>query len=393
MDISHFRRQEKPMVHHQGIFRREISFVEAVAFIVSGTIGAGILGIPYAIAKVGVFLGLVCIVSIGLLMIALHLLLARVAVVQQKDMQLAGLAGVYLGPVGKWLMTVITYALLVGVLVVYIIGVGQTLTALFGGAASLWSVGFALVVGLLISAGLRTIKTVELFLCLGVLTVVLVLVGVSSVHIQTPHLLTMNIAELLVPYGVLLFAFHGVSSVPEAYSLLGRKRESFSKVIMLAGSIVMVVYALFATVVVGVTGSETTSIATIGLGKVIGPTVFVLGNVFAVLAMGTSSLMAGLSLRDSLRWDFHLSTVVSSAVVVTVPLAIFALGVRGFVSAMEVIGGVFMSTQMLLVLLVYEKAKKNIEPTARIRLSPVLPLILFLFFSGGALYSVFHLLS
>jgi len=47
------------LVQHQGIFRRRLTMFEGVALIVSATIGAGVLGLPYAISKVGLLIGLV----------------------------------------------------------------------------------------------------------------------------------------------------------------------------------------------------------------------------------------------------------------------------------------------------------------------------------------------
>lgn len=387
-------RGEKIPPTHLGVFKKNISMFEGVALIVSGTIGAGILGLPYAIAKVGVLLGVLYIVAIGLLMMGLNLLLGKIASSNQGQMQIVGMAQKYLGVYGKWLMTGLLYFLLWGVLVVYIIGEGEVLSAIFGGSAFFWSVFFLAFATILIYIGIQTIKVVELFLSLGVLGVVLILVYSSAFHIQSINLTEINFMNLLLPYGILLFAFHGTTSVPEAYSILVNREQTFKKAIIIAGAISIIVYSLFAAVIVGVTGLETSEIATIALGEKLGPKIFLLGNLFAVLAMGTSCLMAGLALRDSMKWDFRLSRGVSTFLVCGIPFLIFIFGLRGFIEAIDIVGGVFMSTEMLLILLIYWKAKQKGDLKVgkyKLHHASLLLGLLLLALSFGAVYSVIKL--
>ncbi|MDP2692593.1 MAG: aromatic amino acid transport family protein [bacterium] len=379
---------------HLGIFRKNISLFEGVALIVSGTIGAGVLGLPFVIAKVGVLLGTIYIVAIGVLMMGLNLLLGKVATVTKKEMQLVGLAQKYLGNTGKWFMTLLVYLMLWGVLTVYIIGEGEVLSALFGGSELFWSIIFFAFATILIYIGMRTIKVVELFLSLGVLGVVLILVLSSAYHIQPMNLVEVNFLNLLLPYGILLFAFHGTTSVPEAYSILINKEKTFKRAIIIAGVISIVVYALFAAVIVGVTGAETSEIATIALGEKLGIKIFLLGNLFAVLAMGTSCLMAGLALRDSMKWDFNLSRGVSTLLVSGIPFLIFIFGIRGFIEAIDIVGGVFMSVEMLLILLIYWKAKQQGDLKVgkyKLHHTTLLLILLLLALTFGAVYSVVKL--
>lgn len=393
--MSHLAQKEPPLVQHHGIFRRQISLLEGTALIVSGTIGAGVLGIPYAVAKVGVGIGLAYIIVLGLLMLGLNLLIGELAVRTRSNLQLVGLARTYLGRPGEIAMTILMYVMLFGVLVVYIIGEGQTLSALFGGSPLTWSTIFFVTVTALVALGLRTIKTVELFLSLGILLVVLLITSASAPHIAIPHLLTANLAQLLFPYGVILFAFHSTTSIPEAHSLLARKDATLKKAIFWAGVISLIVYALFALVVVGVTGQETTEIATIGLGRAMGPVIFLLGNLFAILAMGTSALMVSLSLRDSLRWDYHWPYWLSTVLVCGLPFIIFLSGVRHFIAAIDVIGGVFVSLEMLLLLLIYWRAKQlghwrtgkyRLHHTALIGAALLLALLIGVLYSIGKLF-------
>ncbi|MFB6182190.1 MAG: aromatic amino acid transport family protein [Candidatus Magasanikbacteria bacterium] len=357
-------KQKGELTSYLGIFRKKISLFEAVALISSATIGAGILGIPFAISKVGIPIGIAYIVAIGLFMVGINQLVGEIILRTKGDHQLVGLAKRYLGTTGGILMGVFTYSILFGALVVYIIGVGESLRAVLGGSKFAWSLGFFAIGITVIYIGLRTLKKVEILLSLGILTVVVVIAAFSMPNIDVSHLTYHNFSDLLLPYGVLLFAFHGTTSVPEAQRLLKDKDHKFKHAIIYSGLASIIVYLIFSLVVVGVTGAETTEIATIGLGEAIGPIATVLGNLFAVLAMGTSFLIIGLSLKDSLSWDFDFTEKTSTFLVGLVPLSIFLLGLREFITAIDMVGGIFMSLEMALLVIIYWRAKQDgtLEP-------------------------------
>ncbi|MEK7623557.1 MAG: aromatic amino acid transport family protein, partial [Patescibacteria group bacterium] len=235
----------------------------------------------------------------------------------------------------------------------------QTLATLFGGSPFFWSVIFFLIAAGFVCIGLRTIKIVELLLILSIFGVMVLITLWSVPQISLSHLQYVHWSEWLFPYGVLLFAFHSARAVPEAYSILRNRQANFKQAILWAGALVTLLYVLFAAVVVGVTGRGTTEIATIGLGKVLGNGVFILGNVFAALAMSTSFLMSGVALRDSLAWDFRIHSVLAAVLVCGVPFVLFLLGVRQFIETIDLLGSVFITFEVLLVGLIWIKAKKS----------------------------------
>jgi tyrosine-specific transport protein len=385
---------EEKIVQHKGIFRKQVPLFEGVSLIVSGTIGAGVLGIPYAVAKVGLGLGLLYILLLGLLMMGMNLLVGEIAIRTRGEFQIVGFANKYLGSWGKWIMTVLAYIMLFGILVIYIIGISETLSALFGGSMLFWGIAFWLLGSLLISLGMRTLKTVELFLTLAILAVIALIVLMSSPHVEFVNFQYNNLAQILLPYGVILFAFSGATAIPEAHSILSKNNNTFKKAIIISGIISIVAYALFTTIVVGVTGLETTEIATIGLGGKVGNHIFLLGNIFAILAMGTSFLLSGIALRDSLRWDFKISYNISTVITCVIPLVLFLAGLRSFIATIDIVGGVFMSLQMLFIVLIYWRAKQKGDlPVGKYKLHHTwfLVVLLILSLSIGAIYSFINI--
>lgn len=393
-----FRSQKKDspraLVMHHGIFRSRLTLWEGVALIISGTVGAGVLGIPFAVAQSGMRIGIVYIIALGVLMMGLNLMVGEIAIRTRGSFQLVGLARHYLGAIGGAIMTMVFYALLFGVLVIYIIGEGETLAALFGGTPGAWSIGFFGVGALFVAFGLRTVKTIELFLTAGILGVVMIIAGLSSPHIDLSYWAHMDSAHLFLPYGVILFAYHGTTAIPEVHATLLKKNNIFKQAILIAGCSIMAVYLILSLVVVGVTGIHTTEIATIGLGSALGPAMFVFGNVFAFFAMATSFLLTGVALKDSLSWDYHMSPRIATCVTLAVPCTIFLLGLRSFITAIDIVGGVFVSTEVLLILLMYIVAKKRGElPSTSyvLRHASILGVLLACIFTVGAVYSVWQL--
>lgn len=390
MSLKHNLSDE--LVHFRGLFQRRLGLWQGVALIVSGTIGAGVLGLPYAISRSGAIIGFLYIVFLGFVMMVLNLMLGQLVSVQPKPLQLSGLARKYLGKWGGYLMTTILYTMLSGVLLVYLIGEGETLAALFGGPSAYWTIGFFLLGVILISSGMRTVKRVESVLVIGVLAVVFMIILVSFPHVQATNLISYNFSELLFPYGVVLFAFHSTTSMPEAYSILKHKNGTYKLSIIYAGIIAILVYAAFALLSIGVMGSSTPEIATIGLDQFVGHKAFVFGNVFAILAMGMSFLISSLSFRDSLVWDHGIREWKATITVCLIPFLLFYFGVRSFVAVIDIVGGVLVSFELFLIILMYWNAHRRGEFVEKRTFSfhqlglLIIPVLLAL--AIGAVYSV-----
>lgn len=379
------------MAAHLGVFRREISLFEAVALIVAGTIGAGVLGLPYAVSRVGSFLGLLYLVVLGFLIMGFNLLLGEIAVRTKGEFQLVGLAKKYLGRPGEFIMTVLVYFITFGVLNVYIIGEGESLAQLFGGNPHVWGIIFWGIGTLFVYIGTRLIKVVDFFLSLFILAVVVIVALASAPHVQVLNFTYHDFTDLFLPFGVILFAYAASGSVLESHSLLTKDGGNFKKAIVWAGLICMTAYILFTVAVLGVTGRETTEIATIGLGGKIGSYLFWFGNIFAALVMATGFLTHGLAFRHSLSWDYKLPRVFATFIACGIPLLLYISGLRQFILMIDIVGGVFLTAESLLIILIYWRAKQTGDlPTGKYKLHHVYLLLalLVLVLTVGMGYSV-----
>ena len=153
--------QEKKIILHQGVYKPSASVADAVFMITGMTIGAGVLGIPYVVAQVGLKIGIAYILVLGLVMLALNLMLGEIAVRTNESLQIPGLVGKYLGKWAKLFLNIIIIFASYGALLAYIIGEGQSLSALFGGSPVVWSVVFWSIASAVVWRGLQTIKIAE----------------------------------------------------------------------------------------------------------------------------------------------------------------------------------------------------------------------------------------
>ena len=98
--------QDQKIILHQGVYKPSASVADAIFMITGMTIGAGVLGVPYVVAQVGLKIGIVYILALGLVMLALNLMLGEIAVRTNQSLQIPGLVGKYLGKWAKYFFNI-----------------------------------------------------------------------------------------------------------------------------------------------------------------------------------------------------------------------------------------------------------------------------------------------
>lgn len=333
-------------------------YFEAIATLVGTVIGAGVLGIPYVVAKTGLLIGVVEIILIGLAILLTNLLLGEVILRTPGNHQLTGYAEKYLGKWGRRFMTFSMVFGIYGALIAYIIGEGTVLSAIFGGNPLFFSLLFFIIFASIIYIGLKLIKGVELYLGLAFLTIVIAIVGFSWNKVSFSNMTTLNFNMVFFPYGAILFAFLGAAAIPEVKEILIKDRKRLKKAIIIGSLIPLFVYLLFAVAVVGVSGVNTSELATIGLGEVLGEKMVVFGNLFAAFAMATSFLTLGLALKEMYNYDYGFNKAVSWALTCFVPLLIFLWGITNFIKTISIAGSIAGGFEGVVIVLMFWKAKK-----------------------------------
>lgn len=334
----------------------------ATATIVGTIVGAGVLGLPYAISRAGFGVGVIHILVIAALMLILGLYLGEVILRTHGKHQLTGYAERYLGKWGKRLMAFSMVFGIYGALIAYLIGEGEVLAALFGGQPIFYTLIFFIAASSLVYVGVKSVSRSEFILSFIKIIILISLCAmlIPSVKTQNLTMATKDFFDLLFPFGVILFAFGGLMAIPEAREVLVRKEKKLKKAIIYAYLIPAIFYILFALVVVGATGAGTTELATIGLG-LIGTKIFIFANVFAVLTLATPYLTLGLALQEMYEYDYKLKRPLAFLLSCVLPFALFLAGVRSFINTIAITGVIGIGLGGVLVVLMFWKAKKNYE--------------------------------
>ncbi len=355
----------------RSFFNFKTPWIRAAGVLFSTIVGAGMLGIPFVIAQVGIIVGGFYIFGIGLIMCVVHLLLVEIVIRTRQHLQLTGLMRKYVGRAGVVLMSIVFLVLHMGAMVAYLIGAGESIAMVIGGPASLWASAFFILGSLVIARGARAISQFDTWMALAVLLVVGVLVGMSASAMHVWIFAPTHGVSFLLPYGVLLFAFHGTSAIPELEIIVGTDARAFRTAVVVGSLLPMILYAVFAFVVVAVTGANTTQIATIGLGNAMGPRVILIGNIFAVIAMSSSFVTIGQALRRTFQWDFGWHGHAALCLAVGIPFVVYLLGARQFVHVISFIGAACGTVEICLLLWAYARMRmmyeKNSDSRRRIR--------------------------
>jgi len=374
---------------------KSLQFLEAVALLVGTVVGAGFLGIPFVVAKIGFTIGLLLIVGIGILAMILLLVVTEISLRTKTKHQIPGYIVKYLGQ--RWRKFVFTVLILggYGTLLGYLVGEGQVLSAIFGGPPLIYSLLFFVIVAFFIFRGLKSIEVADLFLTLFMALVVILIGLLSADSIQYKNLSDVNFSGILPAYGVILFSFLGVSAIPEMRRALVRKEKKLHKAVIIAAIVPIVLYVLFTTAVVGVNGINTSPVATIGLGQALGRNIVVVGNILAVVTMTTSFLGIGLALKETFWYDLRLNKDIAWALTMSVPIALLFLGLTNFTSILSLVGSFFGGIMGILLVLTWWKSKKygDRKPEFVLGYKRLFGYLLVVVFSLGLIYTLIDLLG
>lgn len=368
--------------------------IHAATALIGTIIGAGIFGIPYVVMKSGFLIGVTHTIIIALLMGITMLYLGEIALRTKYNHHLTGYAEKYLGRKGKILMLVSLIFGIYAAILAYLIGVGESLSHLFFNSSS-----FALQAGITVwlfmsILGYYGLKALEEGEFIGVMTIIVLIISITLLFVSKIDINNLvqipaqNLLDYFIPFGVILFAFLGYTTIPEVESILGNHKKEMKRSILIAIIICTMVYILFPLVVIGIKGSETPQIATIALGK---PFIFL-----GILTMLTSYLALSISLIDSFRFDFHKSKIRSWLYTIIIPLILFIILTitksANFTKVLGIGGVISGGLAGILILAMAHKAKYlgDRKPEYSMPISKLLTIVLILIFAIGTIAEIIN---
>lgn len=371
------------------------NYYQAVAVLIGQIVGVGIFGMPFLIAKAGILSLFFLVIGIGLVQYLIHLIYANLAIVTPTFHQLPGYTETYLGQ--RWKNLVFT-ASLVGnysALLAYTIVSGaflyQILAPVFGGSEFIYGSLIFLIEAVVVFFGVHFLARVELVMTALLLMVTCIIAWSSLNFIHLSNFVAVNWMYFLVPYGAMLFSLDGTAVVPFVVELLNKDTASVRKAIKWSILISAIVTTIFALVVVGVSGVNTTADALGGMKTILHDNVISLALVFGILCMFTSFIGSAQSLRKTYNWDYKINRHLSWFFTMAIPYLLYLIGINNFVKVISfagaVAGGFCAIALITIVLRTNGDASKNAIFNRRLPL--VLLYGLIAMFIVGIFYEVF----
>ncbi len=366
--------------------------------LIGGIVGAGVLGIPYTIAKAGFLYGFILIVVLGLVFLTINLFLGEVILRTKGNHQLTGYATKYLGSWGRAVITCTMAINVYGALIAYMLGSGTALAYILPfGSPLLFMILFFTVGTLIVALGLKTTANTESIL-VGLMFLLVIALGLFSLKdISGSHFETFHPAFFFLPYGVILFAYHGLLVVPEAAQQLAKNRKALRQAIIIGSCVPIVLYLIFTAIVVGLVGpthfdllAPNERIATVALSLYAHPLIAFLVNVLATLAMFTSYMAMGTALVEMYELDYKLPRIWSILLTFSIPLAVVLLSLTTFIGVLGFVGALVGGIDSITIVLMYWRAKKHGQRQPEYTLAPhhVLGAVCIILFLVGISYFV-----
>lgn len=364
----------------------------AAAAMFGTIVGAGIFALPSFVARSGVPIGLFWIVVLGGAALLLHLIFGEVVLRTPGQHRLVGYCRIYLGRWAADLQALSSVLGLIGGSLAYLILGGLFMHELLLPIADLppdlFSFCLFLVTAVTVWKGTNFLARIDFWLSIGLAVVLLLLIAKGFMHLEPSNLATVDMTQFLTPYGIVLFAFGGLSAITEIRDIIGKKDERALRRSIAYGTIAAVLLTgLFAVSTVGALGTATTEEAVAGLAERFDGVVPALGAAAGFLAVITSYIVFSLFLKEQFQYDFRWSPGISWAVSVVTPFLLFLMGIRSFGHVLEIVGGVLGGISGIFVCMAYLKVREKYGDGV---IRPPLALIYLLMavFLGGALYQL-----
>jgi len=368
------------------MFNQTKKIIYAVAILSGTIIGVGLFSLPYITSKVGFWVMLGYFLVLGTLVIIVHLFFGELSLKTPDFKRLPGFAKIYLGNWGKNIAFISIILGLFGAMLAYLIVGGEFLTAalapIFGGSNLLYTIFYFILGSYLVYSGIRAIAKIEFWGLVLFFLILIVIFFKGFPYLKFANLFpSPDLGQLFLPYGAVLFSLWGAALIPEVEEMLGEQKRLLKKIIPIAILIPIFVYIFFIYLILGITGSQTTESALIGLKIFLGNKIAFLGLFFGVLATFTSFIALGVTLKKVFWYDLRIPHSLAWTLTCFLPLILFLIGIKSFISVISFVGAVVLGIDGILILLMYRK----IRPERKFLIYP-----LTLIFLGGIIYGVIY---
>ncbi len=374
------------------------NYYHALATMIGYIVGVGMFGLPFVVAKAGFLSFLVLLVFLGFVQYFIHLIYANVIIATKSYHRLPGYAEIYLGKPGKYIVFAFKLFGNLGGLLAYIIITGlfvhQLLGPYLGGTPFLYSTALFAIEATILYFGIGAIARAEL-----IMTFLLVLVVglITWRGLEVINITNYSIASwqyFILPYGAMLLALDGGGALPIVAKLLKKDKQAVKSVVRWATFISALLVLVFVSVIVGISGVNTSADSLSGVKAVLDDGVVFFSLIFGVLTMVTSFFGVAESVKETLWWDFKFNKTLAWAIAVFFPYSLFLFGIGDLSEVVSIVGAIgsgFCGIILMFIFMRLKKRKLALPMFEGRRPGDLIVLFFILIFLSGIIYQVAQL--
>lgn len=342
---------------------KQYQFIKAVATLTGTTIGAGVLAIPYAVYNAGYWVGILYLAILGIVVMVLNLMLGEIVLRTKKNLPIPELIKLYLGRKGYLLALISLFIIIYGALTAYLRAAGDIMNNLIPAASFNWSVVFFAISAYFIIKGLKFVSKWEVIFVVGMVLIIATLwlkaIVAQSIDWNQFRLEPFSsFSNTIQPYGIILFSYFGVIAIPQMKAIFSKQNyNQLESAIKISNLIIIFIYSVFISLLIGVTGQNIDPLAIVSLGNALGGQALLIISTFALLAVITTFISMGLAMIESYTNFTKIKRSIAVILTVFPPISLLILDWAQFNTLIQYAGGVGVSILAILIVLTFWRSK------------------------------------
>jgi amino acid permease len=332
-------------------------FWKIAAIVAAATVGDGVFALPFVFYTAGWLTCLIYMAVLGAIIVMAHsLYLSTLEKVGEKQ-RLLGLAKKYFGAGGFWAAFIAVVVGLLLTLVAYLILGSEFIHLALPMVRERYAfAAFWALISLPIFLSDRYVTDLELVGIVATSAIIILIFATAIPDVFFAVAPAINWQNLFLPFGAVLFSLAGWTSIEPAYDAekkVQRRRGPWGA--LAAGTaFAAILYAMFAAGILGSTTGITPDTA-----SDLAQWAFWKKEALAIMgliAVATVYLPISREIKNALEKDLSWNKIFSRGILVLVPPAFVLLGFNNFLVVVGIVGGVFLSAQYILIILVGRRA-------------------------------------
>jgi amino acid permease len=344
------------------------NYIYPIAVFSAGMIGVGFMSLPYIAMKSGIWVVFGYFLAIAALIIVINLIFSDISLKTPDFKRFPGFADYYLGRWGKFLALIISIFGGLTTLLVYLVVGGEFLTGalqpIFSGNVLTYTFIYFLVASIFVYLGIRVIAKVEFFVLILLFLSIFFIFIKGFFQIKISNFISappLSLSNLFLPYSPILFALWGAGLIPQVEEMLAKEKKLVKKVVVISTLIGAVFYFLFTILILGITGTQTTDTALLGLKNFLGDGVMIISLFAGFSATFIAFMASALLVKETLIYDLDIKKWQASVITCVTPMVFLLMGFKSFIPLLSFSGGVLLGIDGVLILMMYKKTGgKNI---------------------------------